>query len=702
MAFVYYKYLTDYGNTIVAVSDTPFTPGPGEGQIFTDFEIPVVQPLYLYAENSGNVIVNSDSQINDYLAFIGEAPFETMFTGYTASTDTRISLIEANVVYLSGQTQLRLKTSDFNIYSGATLTNIQSRLLTSSFNIYSGATQTQINGKLGKTEFNAYSAETYQLIQSSQAGLDPKESVFLATVAPLAGAVYVPTGGTAGTGSFTSAPTSVDGRVLSNGKRVLVKNQTDAKQNGIYVVVSSGNWKRAADQDGSSALNNISAGNYTFVETGTTNIGSGWSVIGTGIITINVDNVVWTQFNAATGYVAGTGIMITGNTIAFNGASVAGNALTWSGTQLNVNPTGGTLGTKFNTKLDVSAFNTYSADTLTNINSRVLKTVFSTYTGTTAPATFLSIANFNAYSASTLSNINSKLSIANFNVYSATTLVNINSRLLISSFNVYSGATLTNINSRLLTSAFNTYSGVTLTNINSRLLTSAFNTYSGQTAVILNTKVDTANNGLTKVGRNVRLGGALSGTTNIGLGTFNLVFTGASGTVRYGSDVSASYNVRSFIDKGFYTGNTLHTRDQILVYASGVTDINVTTAASIPLNRLIRNSSAVFTYTGGTAIKILVAGTYDVSYLVNGANTTNNAHSIAAALYKNGTIITETTTTCSTPNTTASAGSLSLPPTQITFAANDIVHLRGFRLIAGGGLFNTTANAVFLSIVKKH
>ncbi len=66
---------------------------------------------------------------------------------------------------------------------------------------------------------------------------------------------------------------------------------------------------------------------------------------------------------------AGTGITLNVGKINVNGASLAGTNIKWTGTQFNVVVTGGTLLTALNTKLNVSAFNTY--------------------TGTTAPATYL-------------------------------------------------------------------------------------------------------------------------------------------------------------------------------------------------------------------------------------------------------------------------------------------------------------------------
>jgi len=66
----------------------------------------------------------------------------------------------------------------------------------------------------------------------------------------------------------------------------------------------------------------------------------------------------------------------------------------------------------------------------------------------------------------------------------------------------------------------------------------------------------TANNGLTKVGNNIYLGGQLTGSTTIGLTDNNLIFTATTGTLRYGGDYSGNYNIRSLVDKGYVTGIT--------------------------------------------------------------------------------------------------------------------------------------------------
>ncbi len=149
-------------------------------------------------------------------------------------------------------------------------------------------------GNLTSTDVQSAIVELDSLVANITAGLDPKESVRAATVADI-GATYSAVGGTAGTGSFTGAPATVDGVSLANSNRVLVKDQADPLQNGIYVVVSLGNWERAADQDGTPG-SEVSGGNHTFVEQGTVNISTGWLVEGDGELTLNTDPIVWVRF----------------------------------------------------------------------------------------------------------------------------------------------------------------------------------------------------------------------------------------------------------------------------------------------------------------------------------------------------------------------------------------------------------------------
>ncbi len=87
---------------------------------------------------------------------------------------------------------------------------------------------------------------------------------------------------------------SVDGVTLVSGNRVLLKNQTQPSQNGIYVVQSTGAPQRAGDFDTILEIND----GYVLVDGGTTLKGSSWVVTST-VDVIGTDPINFTQFSSA-------------------------------------------------------------------------------------------------------------------------------------------------------------------------------------------------------------------------------------------------------------------------------------------------------------------------------------------------------------------------------------------------------------------
>lgn len=102
---------------------------------------------------------------------------------------------------------------------------------------------------------------------------------------------------------------TIDGIALTANARVLVKNQTTASQNGIYIV-QAGAWTRATDADAGSE---ISSAMYLFVQQGTTNADTGWVLTTDGIITIGTTALNFTQFSGAGAITSGNGLTKTGN-----------------------------------------------------------------------------------------------------------------------------------------------------------------------------------------------------------------------------------------------------------------------------------------------------------------------------------------------------------------------------------------------------
>ena len=145
---------------------------------------------------------------------------------------------------------------------------------------------------------------TKAYVDSFVQGLDTKASVRLAT-----------------TGSditLDNTTTSLDGQSISDGDRILVKDQTDQTENGLYVASTSGSWSRSSDADGNSE---VTPGLFVFVEEGTNNGDNGYVLTTDGTITLGTTNIVFQQFSGAGQITAGDGLTKTGNTIDVGGTT---------------------------------------------------------------------------------------------------------------------------------------------------------------------------------------------------------------------------------------------------------------------------------------------------------------------------------------------------------------------------------------------
>lgn len=93
------------------------------------------------------------------------------------------------------------------------------------------------------------------------------------------------------TGAITLAGLqTIDGITLAAGDRVLVKNQSTAADNGIWIA-AAGAWTRAADFDGARDVEN---GTQVFVANGTTNGGRNFSLTTANPVTIGTSGINFT------------------------------------------------------------------------------------------------------------------------------------------------------------------------------------------------------------------------------------------------------------------------------------------------------------------------------------------------------------------------------------------------------------------------
>lgn len=142
---------------------------------------------------------------------------------------------------------------------------------------------------------SAQDAATKAYVDAARSGLDVKASVKVATTANIT----------------LSGAQTIDGVSVTTGDRVLVKNQSTASQNGIYVV-AVGSWARASDADSDTE---VTSGLFTFVEEGSVNADSGWVLSTNGPITLDTTGLAFAQFSGAGQITAGDGLTKTGNTL---------------------------------------------------------------------------------------------------------------------------------------------------------------------------------------------------------------------------------------------------------------------------------------------------------------------------------------------------------------------------------------------------
>ncbi len=126
-------------------------------------------------------------------------------------------------------------------------------------------------------------------------GLDVKDSVKVATTANIT----------------LSGTQTIDGVAVSADERVLVKNQSTASQNGLYLCKAS-TWARTDDL----AAGVDAAGAFSFVESGTVNADNAFVCSSDkGSAVVGTNNLTFVQFSGAGQITAGDGLDKSGNTL---------------------------------------------------------------------------------------------------------------------------------------------------------------------------------------------------------------------------------------------------------------------------------------------------------------------------------------------------------------------------------------------------
>jgi len=145
------------------------------------------------------------------------------------------------------------------------------------------------------TPTNNLDAVNKAYVDSVAQGLDVKQSVRLASTTNVL--------------TTSSGNLSLDGVQVSNDWRILLKDQTDKKENGIWnYKYNAGTNVYMLERPDDFQNPSVSGGAFTFVEAGSTLEGTGWVCTNDGNVNVGVDNILYTQFSGVGLITAGTAL----------------------------------------------------------------------------------------------------------------------------------------------------------------------------------------------------------------------------------------------------------------------------------------------------------------------------------------------------------------------------------------------------------
>ena len=249
---------------------------------------------------------------------------------YNGSSAITIA-IDSTVVTTTGAQSLTNKTING---SSNVLTNIANASLTNS-SVTVGTTAISLGSSsltLGgltsvavtQDPTTALQLATKQYVDTVAAvGLTAHPAAQVATTQSLAaqtGGLVVYNNGASGVGAtltLTVALTTLDGYGLSNGDRILVKDEINQAYNGVYTWATGGTvLTRSTDTNSyGPGATQLSEGDYFFVQNGTVNKGNSYVCATVGVITFGTTAITFNQFSTSQVYSGTSPIVITGTVI---------------------------------------------------------------------------------------------------------------------------------------------------------------------------------------------------------------------------------------------------------------------------------------------------------------------------------------------------------------------------------------------------
>ena len=236
---------------------------------------------YIYTENGRTIRVldggTGTTSITGIIKGNNTSPFTSAIAGVDYVSPESTETLKNKTIDTNENNIRNLKVSNFN-----------PDIITTDFSIINVGSNTKIPTELA----------VKNLVESTYTGLSWKNSVRVAT--------------TESKNILTDFAKDciIDGITLRVNDRILIKNQNNNKENGIYAVNISGKPTRSIDADLPQEITNSAV----YVVEGTANKNTGW-VCSSKVVQLETDAIVYNQFSGTNLYLSGDGISIAGNTI---------------------------------------------------------------------------------------------------------------------------------------------------------------------------------------------------------------------------------------------------------------------------------------------------------------------------------------------------------------------------------------------------
>jgi len=560
-------------------------------------------------------------------------------------------------------------------------------------------------------------------------GISYHEPVLVETPTAL-NAVYVqPNGAGNGVGATltnngANAALVIDGVTLSNTARVLVYNQANAVQNGVYTVTNPGNasaqWvlTRSTDTNtyGLANPNTLGQGDAFFVQSGNTGAGETYICNTQGTITFGSTNITFAQISSAQIYAAGTGLNLSNLTFSIANTTVTsglyGDSATVPVIEVNaqgqltsaansaINVSNITVGTLSNDRTTASASNGANTivlrDSTGSFNANVVTATTVNATSISGNGVALTAINASNITSGTISNARTTGNTAN----SASTIVLRDANGAFESGNITAsnfigaGTTITSIN------ASNISSG---TIANAR--TTAASANGASTIVSRDSGGDFAANTVSASFSGNGVAITAINASNISTGTIDNARTTASSS--NGASTIVLRNVNGSFDANVVNATNL-SGGGTSITSMNASNLSAGTVASARISGAYANITGVGTVTSGTwqgnTVAILYGGTGQTT--ANGAFnalapsqtgnngkylTTDGANTSWGTITAGITITNDTSTNASyyPVFTTATSGSISaanVSSTELIFNPGTNA-LTAPNIVASNGLF---------------